>query len=303
LRVSVGQGLLVSGERLRIYGQTDPNIHREGFQPLIGVDEFRFRAEIMGLLKTPMHVGTVHIKGLELNIPPKQDRHEFRNLGPKDGKIRIVVDQFQSEKAHLIINTNRPDKLPLDFDIQDLQMQDIGPDTPLSFTAILVNPKPVGNIDSHGELGPFHPEGPRETSVRGEYTFSKADLGTLKGVGGILSSTGRYEGTLGRIVVDGQTDTPDFRLNISGHSVPLKTTFHAIVDGTSGDTYLQPVNARILNTSLTATGFVVTSADPPGHHVQLDVTIPTGNIDDLLRLADRTNPPRHDRNRPPENQV
>src|SRR5215471_7495511 len=290
LSVSVLQGLLVSGKGLRIYGQNDPNIHREGVQPLIGVDEFRFRASVISLLQRPMRVGMVYIKGLELNIPPKQDRLQFRSMGPKGGKIKIVVDRFHAEKAHLIINTDRPDKLPLDFDIRDLHMQDIGPNQPMRFQAILVNPKPVGNIDSKGEFGPFHPEDPRESPVRGEYTFSKADLGTLKGIGGVLSSTGKYEGTLGRIVVDGQTDTPDFRLNISGRPVPLKTKFHAIVDGTTGDTYLQPVEATIINTPLTATGFVIKKMNPPGHEIKLDVDIEKGKIDDLLRLAVRTDP-------------
>jgi hypothetical protein len=291
LNVSVYQGLWVSGKGLRIYGQTDLNIHRDGIQPLIGVDEFHFRAGVLSLLRTPMHIGTVYIKGLELNIPPKQDRQQLRDMGPKDGKIRIVVDQFHSEKAHLVINTNRTDKLPLDFDIQDLSLRDIGPDQPLSFNAILVNPKPVGDIASKGEFGPLNPQDPRESPVRGEYTFSHADLGTLKGIAGILSSTGRYVGTLGRIVVDGETDTPDFRLDISGRRIPLKTTFHAIVDGTSGDTYLQPVRATILRTPLTATGFVVRSGSSQGHHIQLDVSIPSGKIDDLLRLAVRTDPP------------
>jgi hypothetical protein len=291
LDVSVYQGLMVSGKGLMIYGQTDPNIHLEGVQPLIGVDEFGFRVGVMSLLRSPMHVGTIYIKGLQLNIPPKQERQQLRTMGPKGGKISIVVDQFHSEKAMLVINTNRPDKLPLDFDIQNLWMKDIGPDRPLTFTATLVNPKPVGDIDSKGEFGPFNPEEPHESPVRGEYTFSHADLGTLKGIGGILSSTGRYDGTLGRIVVDGQTDTPDFRINISGRPVPLKTTFHAIVDGTNGDTYLQPVQATILSTPLTVTGFVIRSVDPKGHHIQLDVTILTGNIDDLLRLAVRTDPP------------
>jgi hypothetical protein len=237
LKVSVSQGLVVSGKGLMIYGQTDPNIHREGIQPLIGVDEFRFRAGILSLLHSPMHVGTVYIKGLQLNIPSKQDREQLRGMAPKGGKIKILVDEFHSEKAELVINTNRPDKLPLEFEIQDLKMKDIGPDRPLPFTATLVNPKPVGDIQSKGEFGPFHPEDPRASPVRGDYTFSHADLGTLKGIGGILSSTGRYEGTLGEIVVDGQTDTPDFRLDISDRAVPLKTTFHAVVDGTSGDTY------------------------------------------------------------------
>lgn len=274
-----------------IYGQTDPNIHREGVQPLIGVDEFRFRTTVMSLLRSPMHVGTVDIKGLQLNIPPKQDRDQLSNIAPKGGKIKIVVGQFRSEKAELVINTDRRDKLPLEFDIKNLVMKDIGPDRPLAFSATLVNPKPVGDIVSKGEFGPFRSDDPRESPVRGEYTFSHADLGTLKGIAGILSSTGRYQGTLERIVVDGQTDTPDFRINISGRPVPLKTNFHAIVDGTSGDTYLQPVEATILSTPLAATGFVVRSTAPQGHHIHLDVTIRKGKIDDLLRLAVRTYPP------------
>jgi len=291
LRVDVTQGLSIAGKGLKIYGQTDPNIHKEGVQPLIGVDEFRFRTNVMSLFRSPMHIGTVLIKGLELNIPPKGDRKNLSDVGPKKGKIKIVVDQFQVEKAHLVINTERPDKVPLDFAIENLLMRDIGPDQPLSFTATLVNPKPVGNIASHGEFGPFQPEEPRDTPVRGEYKFSNADLSTLKGIGGILSSTGRYEGTLGRIVVDGQTDTPDFRINISGRPVPLKTVFHAIVDGTKGDTFLEPVQATILSTPLTASGFVVKSVDPPGHHIKLNATIDAGRIEDLLKLAVRTDPP------------
>ena len=291
LHVSLSRGLLVSGKGLMIYGQNDPNIHRSGFQPLIGVDEFRFRAGVLSLLRSPMHIGTVYIQGLQLNIPPKQDRQQFKDMAPKGGKIKIVVDEFHSDRAELVINTDRPDKLPLEFEIQKLVMKNIGPDQPLAFNAILVNPKPVGDIVSRGEFGPFNPDDPRESPVRGEYTFSNADLGTLKGIAGILSSTGRYDGTLGRIVVDGQTDTPDFRLDISGRAVPLRTKFHAIVDGASGDTYLQPVEATLLHTPMTATGFVVKSKDPPGHHISLDVTIPSGRIDDLLRLAVRTDPP------------
>src|SRR5882762_1253497 len=63
LTVSVSQGLVVSGKGLMIYGPTDPNIHRDGMQPLIGVDEFSFRAGVMNLLRSPMHVRTVYIKG------------------------------------------------------------------------------------------------------------------------------------------------------------------------------------------------------------------------------------------------
>jgi len=291
LDVSVVQGLAVSGKGLKIYGHDDLNIHRQGIQPLIEVDEFRFRTGVMSLLRSPMRVGTVYIKGLTLNIPATESRPQYQGMGPKRGEVKIVVDDFKAEKFLLVINTSRPDKLPLEFDIQNLDMKDIGLERPLSFRATLVNPKPVGNIASQGEFGPFNVEDPRESPVRGDYTFSHADLGTLKGIGGILSSTGKYQGTLGKIVVDGETDTPDFHINISGRGVPLKTTFHAIVDGTSGDTYLQPVRATIFSTPFTAAGKVVRSVEPKGHHIQLDVDLPQGRIEHLLLLAMRKYPP------------
>jgi AsmA-like C-terminal region len=288
--VSVLRGLLVSGSGLRIFGPADPNNHEPGMQPVISVGEFRFRTGITDLFRSPTHVDTVYLKGLQLNLPPKEQRAQME-MAPKAGKIKIVVDKFMSDGAQLIINTLKPGKLPLEFNIASLKMTSIGPDAPLHFDADLTNPKPVGNIVSSGSFGPWQAENPRQTPVSGTYSFRDADLGTIKGIGGILSSTGKYTGTLENIVVDGATDTPDFRIAISGRSVPLHTDFHAIVDGTSGDTYLQPVNGKILDTSLVAKGSVVRTDNPKGHHVELDVTIDKGRIDDLLKLAVRTNPP------------
>src|SRR5215475_8006421 len=288
--VSVLRGLLVSGSGLRIFGPADPNNHEPGIQPVISVAEFQFRTGIGDLFRSPTHVDTVHLQGLELNLPPREQRAQI-DMGPKHGKIKVVVDKFVCDGAQLIINTLKPGKLPLEFNIASLKMTRIGPDAPLHFDADLTNPKPVGNIVSNGSFGPWQAENPRQTPVSGTYSFRDADLGTIKGLGGILSSTGEYTGTLENIVVDGTTDTPDFRIAISGRSVPLHTTFHAIVDGTSGDTYLQPVNGMILDTPLVAKGSVVRTHHPPGHQVELDVTIEKGRIDDLLKLAVRTNPP------------
>jgi hypothetical protein len=170
-------------------------------------------------------------------------------------------------------------------------MTTIGPGSPMHFDADLTNPKPVGHVISSGLFGPWQADSPRDTAVSGTYSFNHADLGTIKGLGGILSSTGSYSGILDKIVVDGKTDTPDFRLAISGRAVPLHTDFHAIVDGTSGDTYLEPVKARILNSWLEANGSVVRTKVPPGHLVELDVVIEKGKIEDLLKLAIRTDPP------------
>lgn len=287
--VSISHGFQAWGSGLKIFGPSDPNIHEPGIQPLIEIKEFRFVASIINLLHAPMHVHRVYLKGLELNIPPKRQEKEVMRV--KGTKIKIYVDEFSCEQTRLIINTLRPDRLPLDFEISELKMRDIGPGQPLLFDAQLVNPKPVGAIQSRGLFGPWQAEDPRSTPVRGRYTFSNADLGTIKGIGGILSSTGAYAGTLGKIAVDGETDTPDFRITISGHPVPLHTDFHAIVDGTSGDTYLEPVKATILHSALVAKGSIVRVTNPNGHRVLLDVAVHDARIEDLLRLGVRTDPP------------
>jgi hypothetical protein len=285
--VSVKNGFRVSGRGLKIFGPTDPNGHQPGIQPLIAIDEFRFGADILNLLHTPMRVRRVYLKGLVLNIPPKEERKG----GFRKGKIKIYVDEFVCDQARLVINTLRPGKLPIEFDIGDLDMKDIGPGQPLQFDAKLQNPKPVGDIHSIGLFGPWQADEPRSSPVKGEYSFTNADLSTINGIAGILSSTGEYSGTLDNISVDGETDTPDFQIASSRHPVPLHTTFHAIVDGTSGDTYLEPVKAQILHSSLIAKGSILRVKDPTSHRVLLDVALDHARIEDLLKLGVRTDPP------------
>ena len=284
--VSLRKGLEVSGAGLRIFGETDPNNHEPGFQPIISVPEFRFHMGIRDLFHSPIDVDTVFVKGMQLNLPPREQRGEMKNMAPKGGKIEIIVDKLICDRTQLVINTLRPGKLPLEFDIESLKMTRVGPGSPMHFDANLTNPKPVGQIHSSGSFGPWHPDSPRDTPLSGTYSFDHANLGTIHGIGGILSSTGEYAGILDKIVVDGVTDTPDFRLAISGRSVPLHTDFHAIVDGTDGDTYLQPVRAKILNSWLVANGSVVRVKDPNGHRVELEIVMEKGKkVDNQIGRA------------------
>jgi hypothetical protein len=161
----------------------------------------------------------------------------------------------------------------------------------MRFHAILINPRPTGNIDSTGDFGPFNEHSPGDTPVSGRYTFRNADLSTIKGIGGILSSDGSYQGQLNKIVVDGTTTTPDFRLDIAKRPVPLNTTFHAIVDGTNGDTYLQPVDAWLLHTHIIAQGQVVHVAGVQGRDIRLNITVDPGHIQDMLQLAVKSDQP------------
>ena len=290
IHVWIDDGLHVQGKGLKIYGATDPNSWQAGVQPLLEISHFKFHTALRNLFRQPMRVDTVFVDGLTMNIPAAGQRKEMRNFR-RHGKVSIAVSQFVCSDGQLLINTTHPDKPPLEFDISDLRLKDIGPGQPLRFDAELLNPKPVGDIHSVGLFGPLDERSPRDSAVAGTYSFTNADLGTLQGIAGTLSSTGRYGGTLGRIEVDGETDTPDFQLTVSGHRLPLHTDFHAIVDGTDGDTYLDPVKARILSSSLTAKGKVTRVKIGHGHNIELNVGLNRANIQDLLWLGVKTNPP------------
>jgi hypothetical protein len=291
--VSLLRGFEVSGKDLAIYPY---NIASN--TPTISVRRFAFRTGYASLLRSPLHIGHVEVEGLRINLPPKSQRKDVSrpNNGlhlplhlPNDASI--FVDQMECTDTVLTLGTDKPGKVPLRFAIQSLSLRSIGAGKPMDFTAVLTNPKPVGQIESRGYFGPWNTDHPGGTVLGGDYSFHDADLSTIKGIGGILSSQGRYQGTLDKIVVDGKTDTPDFQVKISGHKVPLHTEFHAIVDGTDGDTYLQPVKAQFLHSFLVARGFVVRVQGEPGRHVYLDVAIDQARIEDLLRLGVRTDPP------------
>src|SRR5581483_10850473 len=161
---------------------------------------------------------------------------------------------------------------------------------PFTYQAELVNPKPVGEIHAEGHFGPWNADDPRDTALDGSYSFSHADLNTIKGIGGILGSHGQFSGVLDHITIDGETNTPDFSLDVSDHPMPLHTIFHAYVDGTTGDTFLDPVQARLGDSDFTARGKVVT-VKGKGHDIDMNVNIPHGRMQDFLELGVKTRPP------------
>jgi hypothetical protein len=284
--VRVLDGLQVEGSDAKLYP-----LAIDWDLPLFAIHRFAFHTSWSELLRTPMHIQRVSVEGLAINLPPNDQRKQIPGLDRGKNRVSISVGEFDVDDAHLTLGTNRQGKIPLDFKIRHLVLNSIGKDQPMKFQATLINAKPVGDIAATGYFGPFNSETPGDSSVNGSYEFSHADLGTIKGIGGTLSSKGRFSGALNRLVVDGYTDTPDFQLSISGHKVPLHTTFHALVDGTSGDTYLRPVDATLLNSHILASGFVVRTQDRSGHHIVLDVTVDKARIEDLLRVAVRTDPP------------
>ena len=292
LDVSLVKGLEVSGGGLRIYPPDDV-VAAGARNPVIAVKEFSFHASMRGLFVKPTRVGTVRLSGLEIHIPPRQAR-QAAGLAVvptqhRAGKMQVQVDHFLCEQSDLVIDNGNPDKEPKHFVLRRIELSEIGPDAPWRYDATLVNAIPKGDIHAAGTFGPWISESAGDSSLTGHYTFDNADLGTIKGIGGILSSVGDFHGELDHIAVTGTTNTPDFSLSSANQPMPLTTEFKAVVDGTTGDTYLNDVNARLGHTALKSKGSIV-NIRGKGHVIDLDVQLPGGNLQDLLALAVKTRP-------------
>ncbi len=282
LEVSVFPRLRVTGKKLAL--------RRDGGEPFISVQRFSLEANPLGLLWRPIKIQTLHLTGLSIILPPRGERPKLEASRKSGGaKPSFVIGRIVSDDAHLELLTDKPGKVPLVFDIQNLVMDSAGPGRAMPFTATLTNPKPIGDISAKGEFGPWDTQEPRDTPLSGAYSFTDADLGTIKGIGGILRSHGQFRGVLGTIEVTGETETPDFLVTTGNHPMPLHTDFSATVDGSTGDTYLHPVNARLAGSLLVANGSVV--RENGGQRVTLEVSASDARMEDLLKVAVKAIPP------------
>jgi hypothetical protein len=74
-------------------------------------------------------------------------------------------------------------------------------------------------------------------------------------------------------------------VRIGKQPVHLKTKFHAIVDGTKGDTLLQPVVATFGKTTINCEGAVIKKKGLGGKSVILNVRVRDGRIEDILKFV------------------
>jgi AsmA-like C-terminal region len=267
------------GLKLRLRNQQNP-------APFIEVRHFEVAGGLFGMLKKQRRFRSVELEGLRITIPPRTG--DDKQAGTKAATAiagPVIIDHVTSRDAVLVIVPKNPAKEPKVWAIHNLDLESVGFDRSMPFTATLSNPIPKGDIAATGSFGPWTKGDPGLTPVKGRYSFDHADLGTIDGIGGILTSTGTFDGILSRIMVAGKTSTPDFQLDIGGAAVPLTTTFDAIVDGTNGNTYLQKVDAKLRETPIEAAGEIVSVPNVKGRTVTLDIKVRDGRMEDLLALS------------------
>jgi hypothetical protein len=298
-------GVWGEGKGLRIWPPADvEGVHvpqpNPPVQPLIQLAEFHFHTPLRYKAGEPVHISQIRLKGLEIRFPPRSrmlrlPASQASQAAPQSSNSNptFIIDAIDCTQATFMLETDKPNKLPFEFVINHFRLKGVRPGAPMSFDAELENPKPPGLIHSTGTFGPWVVADPGSSPVRGGYTFKHADLSVFKGIAGTLDSTGHYIGTLRDLLVDGETDTPNFQISRFGHTMVLHTNFDARVDGTNGDTWLNAVNATLNGSHFTCKGQIVrvlkAGSDgrlhSVGHDIALTTDVGPARIEDFLRLA------------------
>jgi hypothetical protein len=250
---------------------------KSGAPPLITIRRMTIRGSFAEIFAK--HVTLVLAEGMQILVPPLGSEH-FKT----PPRSSVVIDDLVADGAILEVASRQPGTLPLQFAFRRFNISHIGGSGQASFNATLSNPEPPGEITTTGKFGPWNAADVGQTAVSGQYRFENANLGVFPGISGILASSGKYAGTLGRLQVEGNTDVPLFGVKRSSHQTKLETQFRALVNAENGDVSLQNVNANFRHTNISTQGSVAGEGGHPGKTANLTMVSQDGKIQDLLLL-------------------
>jgi hypothetical protein len=259
---------------------------RKDLPPLITVETLILRTSYASLLRIHKQLNYVRLTGLHVRVPPKNpdaSRQTFPLTNSTSGQT-LAIGEITTDSAVLEFLGKQPTEDRFILKIDHLTLDHVGESDPVTFHARFNNTEPPGEIRSDGQFGPWNEDDPASTQLSGSYTYEHAKLGVFEGIAGTLSSQGKFSGTLGHIDAEGEVDVPDFNISGTNHANHLASDFHAVVDGTNGDTFLTRVESHLGRTTVISQGDVKGHPGQHGKTVILSVSVPQGRIEDLLRL-------------------
>ena len=276
----------VEGEGISMRYRNAPDLPQ-----LFAIKKFSLDVDLGTLFADEKVVNSVRLDGMEIHVPPKGERKPLGSSKTSGNPPpKVLIRRVEIKNAKLTILPKDQTKTPLDFDLQQVTLKSAGTGRAMDYDAQLTNPKPPGQIHAVGAFGPWVADEPGDTPLKGDYKFTNADLSVFKSIAGILNSTGTFDGALSSVHARGEATVPDFRLTMANNPVPLYTKFEVLVDGTNGNTILQPVQATLGSTKFSTSGGVLKHEGEQRRHIDLDVLMPSGNLRDVLRLAMKGSP-------------
>jgi hypothetical protein len=255
--------------------------------PLITIRKLIIRGSYLGLFMSPTRIDEARAIGLHITVPPRQpdgQRPEVFPLTARPSGKSVLISRIIADQALLEMQSADPRDQAYIVQIHQLSFAHVGSKDQFSFRTALSISKPPGEIRAEGNFGPWDENDPGRTATNGTYTYTNANLGVFEKLAGILSSKGKFHGTLSHLETDGETDLPNLRIDDASHTIPLTTKFHAIVNATNGDTYLESVQAHFWQTNGFIVGKVAGQEGDKGKTAVFDITSSNGRIDDLFRM-------------------
>lgn len=251
--------------------------HGAGHFKLVTIEKLIIEGSYLGILR--QHVARITTVRGHVFVPRFGSHTTFNTQHSK-----TVVDEIVANGTLVEFASEDPSKKPLQFDVHEALLQYVGWGIPLQYKLKFRNPEPPGELDVNGKFGSWVTGNAEQTPISGAYTFDRADLSVYRGIAGMLTSRGKFEGVLKHVNVSGTTDTPDFEVSSGGHKVRLQSQFEAYVDATRGDTFLKHVEARYGRTTVIAEGSIAGSPGRKGKFAQLQLTSLRARIEDILGL-------------------
>ncbi|PYV79728.1 MAG: hypothetical protein DMG93_20290 [Acidobacteria bacterium] len=239
--------------------------------PFITIRRLTISSNLAGLLRH--RVGLFRAEGTHVIAAPNE-------FGRNQVRKQTTIDNFVANDAVLEVSEKNAQP-PLRFIFHRFSLQNLNGQGTTTFAAEFDNPEPHGVLKASGQFGPWNSNEPVATPVSGSYSLERADLGVFHSIGGTVSSTGTFNGTLKELGVEGSTHSPEFVVAKTRHGIPLDTRFSALVDATKGDVTLRSVTAHFGKDLIDAHGSIARRQD--GHRSAIiDLDCNWGRIEDTF---------------------
>lgn len=139
--------IVIDGIVMRHKGRTD-------IPPLVQISALTMDGNFWDIVSAHPIVSHVDLKGLIINTPPRQPGGKPLIHGTDadlSKKFPVTISKITADEALLVI-LRRDTKPPHEFEIQQLEMDDVDFNNAAAFHALLTNPVPKGEIHCDGQL-------------------------------------------------------------------------------------------------------------------------------------------------------
>jgi hypothetical protein len=249
---------------------------REAKAPtLITIQKLTIVGSYPGLLT--QQVDTIRVEGFRLTASKQRAPTSLQSLGKTSSGV--TIGKVVADGAEIDFPAAQAAQPPVVFRIPKLQLQDVADGHPLKFQATVQLPRPAARVDVSGRFGPWKSV---QTPLSGSYTVAHLDLNTFHGVEGEINASGKFDGQLQAVKVEGSLDSPNFEVRQSKHVIHLAALYQATVNGSNGDVEIEAARAHFLRTTVVGAGRVAGSPGQPGKTATVELSSKQARIDDLL---------------------